>query len=99
MRKTKTWGWLQWLRGSAPVPLPPLLRGGGRRYNILDRFTSASDGNRSLGLINGKTLSAGESAAVSVKPGTLTIKCFKIEKESVLITVEGEDASRFLHLR
>jgi hypothetical protein len=44
---------------------------------------------RSLALINGKTLSEGESAAVSVKPGTLTIKCLKIEKESVLITVEG----------
>jgi hypothetical protein len=33
------------------------------------------------------------------KPGTLTIKCLKIEKNSVLITVEGEDTPRLLHLR
>jgi hypothetical protein len=52
-----------------------------------------------LAVINGKTLSEGESAAVSVKPGTLTIKCLKIEKNSVLITVEGEDTPRLLHLR
>ena len=52
-----------------------------------------------LAVINGKTLSEGESATVSVTPGTLTIKCLKIEKESVLISVEGEDAPRFLHLR
>jgi hypothetical protein len=56
-------------------------------------------GNRSLALINGKTLAEGESASVSVKPGTLTIKCLKIEKESVLITVEGEDSPRLLRPR
>ena len=33
------------------------------------------------------------------KPGTLKIKCLKIETESVLITVEGEDAPRLLRLR
>ncbi|MEI8042557.1 MAG: tetratricopeptide repeat protein [Verrucomicrobiota bacterium] len=52
-----------------------------------------------LAVVNGKTLSEGESAAISVKPGTLTIKCLKIEKDSVLITVEGEDAPRLLRLR
>jgi hypothetical protein len=52
-----------------------------------------------LAVINGKTLSGGESATVSVKPGKLTIKCLKIEKNSVLITVEGEDTPRLLHLR
>jgi hypothetical protein len=56
-------------------------------------------GKRSLALINGKTLGEGESASVSIKPGTLTIKCLKIEKESVLISVEGEDSPRLLHLR
>jgi hypothetical protein len=50
-------------------------------------------------VINDKTLSEGESASVSVKPGTLAIKCLKIEKNSVLIIVEGEDAPRLLHLR
>jgi hypothetical protein len=52
-----------------------------------------------LAVINGKTLSEGESAAISVKPGTLRINCLKIEKESVLTTVEGEDAPRLLRLR
>jgi hypothetical protein len=47
-----------------------------------------------LAVINGKSLSEGESASVSVKPGTLTIKCLKIEKNSVLITVEGEDTQK-----
>ena len=56
-------------------------------------------GKTPLAVIAGKTLSEGESATISVKPGTLTIKCLKIEKDSVLITVEGEDTSRLLHLR
>jgi hypothetical protein len=56
-------------------------------------------GKTPLAVINGKTLSEGESATVSVKPGTLTIKCLKIEKDSVQIAVEGEDAPRTLHLR
>jgi hypothetical protein len=56
-------------------------------------------GKNSLAVINGKTLSEGESAVVSVKPGRLTIKCLKIEKDSVLIRVDGEDAPRLLHLK
>jgi hypothetical protein len=56
-------------------------------------------GKTPLAVINGKTLSEGESATVSVKPGTLTIKCLKIEKDSVQIAVEGEDVPRTLHLR
>jgi len=56
-------------------------------------------GKRSLALINGKTLAEGESASLSVKPGTLTIKCLKIEKESVLISVEGEDSPCLLRLK
>jgi hypothetical protein len=56
-------------------------------------------GTTPLAVVNGKTLSEGESATVSVKPGTLRINCLKIEKESVLITVEGEDAPRLLRLR
>ncbi len=52
-----------------------------------------------LAVVNGKTLSEGESASASVKPGTLTIKCLKIEKNSVFVTVEGEDTPRLPHLR
>jgi len=56
-------------------------------------------GKNSLAMINGKTFSEGESAAVSLKSGTLVIKCLKIEKDSVLISVDGEDDPRLLHLR
>ena len=56
-------------------------------------------GRTSLAVINGKSLAEGESASVSAKPETLTIKCLKIERDSVLITVDGEDTPRLLHLR
>ena len=52
-----------------------------------------------LGVINGKTLSEGESATVAVKPGTLVVKCLKIEKDSVLVSVEGEDQPRLLRMK
>ena len=52
-----------------------------------------------VAVVNGKTLSEGESATISVKPGTLKIKCLKIETDSVLITVEGEEAPRLLRFR
>jgi hypothetical protein len=54
---------------------------------------------QAVALVNGKVLSEGEIAAVSIKSGMLTIKCLKIEKDSVLISVEGEDTPRLLHLR
>jgi hypothetical protein len=50
-------------------------------------------------VINGKTFSEAESATVSTKDGTLTVKCLKIEKDSVHIAVEGEGASRLLRLK
>jgi hypothetical protein len=52
-----------------------------------------------LAVINGKTLSEGESATVDVKPGTLKIKCLKIENDSVLISVDGEDQPRLLRMK
>lgn len=52
-----------------------------------------------LAVINGKTLSEGESAQISINPGTLRIKCLKIQREYVLIAVEGEDAARVLRMK
>lgn len=54
---------------------------------------------QSLAVINGKTLSEGESASLPLKSGTLVIKCLKIERDSVLINLDGEDAPRLLRLR
>ncbi len=56
-------------------------------------------GKVSLAVVNGMTLSEGESAFVSIKSGRVAIKCLKIEKDSILINVEGEDTPRLLHLR
>lgn len=51
-----------------------------------------------VAVINGKTLEEGASAKISLKPSTLNIKCLKIEKDSVSISIEGEDQPRVLRL-
>jgi hypothetical protein len=86
----------QFKAGNWQAPVPRAIPEGDPRL----RLSGITFGGRTLlAVINGKTLSEGESATVSVKPGTLTIKCLKIEKDSVLITVEGEDTPCLLHLR
>ena len=51
-----------------------------------------------MAVINGKTVEEGASAKINLKPGTLNIKCLKIEKDSVSISIEGEDQPRVLRL-
>jgi hypothetical protein len=86
----------QFKAGNWQAPVPRAIPDGDPRLKL----GGITFGGRTLlAVINGKTLSEGESATVSVKPGTLTIKCLKIEKDSVLITVQGEDTPRLLHLR
>jgi len=77
----------------------PLIRAIPEGDNRLKLGGITFGGSTPLAVINGKTLSEGESASISVKPGTLTIKCLEIERESVWISVEGEDIPRLLHLR
>jgi TPR repeat protein len=55
--------------------------------------------NMSKAFINGKTLGEGESAKFPVKPAAVVVKCIKIEKDSVLVAIEGEDAPRWLRLK
>ena len=57
------------------------------------------NGKNSLVVINGKTFAEGEAASASVESGALNIRCLKIERDSVLISVEGEEAPRLLHLK
>jgi hypothetical protein len=52
----------------------------------------------SQAVINGQTLEEGESATFSLKPGPLNVKCLKIQKDSVLISIAGEDQPRILRL-
>jgi len=51
-------------------------------------------GKSSFCVINGKTLSEGESAKIPLKPRSLVIRCIKIQKDSVLVIIEGEDLPR-----
>jgi hypothetical protein len=52
-------------------------------------------GKTPLAIISGKTLAEGESGNVTIKgQGNVAIKCLKIEKDSVTISVEGESAPR-----
>lgn len=55
-------------------------------------------GKTPLAVINGKTLSEGETAKIVIKPATLNVKCLKIEKEAVTVAIEGEDTPRRLSL-
>jgi type II secretory pathway component PulC len=56
-------------------------------------------GRTPMAVINGKTLSEGESAKLRIEPRNLNIKCLKIEKDSVVVAIEGEDAPRLLRLK
>jgi hypothetical protein len=56
-------------------------------------------GKSSLCIINGKNLSEGESSKIPLGPRSPMIRCLKIEKDSVLISIEGEDAPKSLHLK
>lgn len=44
----------------------------------------------SLAIINGQTLSEGQVVTLDMKPGTITLKCLKIEKVWVLVSIDGE---------
>jgi hypothetical protein len=52
----------------------------------------------SLAVINGKSLQEGQSAKFILKPRILTVKCLKIRKDSVLVSIDGEDQPRALLL-
>jgi hypothetical protein len=49
-------------------------------------------------VINGQTLSPGESASIALNPETVCLKCLKIEENSVVVALEGEDQPRVLRL-
>lgn len=55
-------------------------------------------GRSSLAILNKQTLAAGESANIQVDKKIVRITCLKIEQDSVLITVAGEDEPRLLSL-
>jgi hypothetical protein len=57
-------------------------------------------GKTPLAIISGKTFAEGESGKVTIRgQGSVVIKCLRIEKDSVTISVEGEDAPRHISVR
>jgi TPR repeat protein len=48
--------------------------------------------------INGKIIAVGETASIKIKKEIINIKCLKINSDSVLILVEGEDEPRLLKM-
>jgi len=52
----------------------------------------------SLAVINGKSLQEGQSAKIILNPRILNVRCLKIRKDSVLISIDGEDQPRVLRL-
>jgi hypothetical protein len=57
-------------------------------------------GSVPLAMINGKTFAEGESQMLTTKrQGPITVKCIKIEKDFVLVSVEGEESPRRLLLK
>jgi hypothetical protein len=63
------------------------------------KLNGIAGGKNRLAVINGKALAEGESGIIPAKPVPLAVKCLKIDKDAVLIAVDGEDAPRVLHLK
>jgi TPR repeat protein len=56
-------------------------------------------GANPLATINGKTLAVGETANIKLKKETVKVKCLKINADSILILVDGEDEPRLLPMQ
>jgi hypothetical protein len=69
-----------------------------RRRQAAEAQWNHDRGRFSLCMINGKTLNEGESAKVPIDRKSVLVHCLKIQKDSVLILIEGEDAPRSLGL-
>lgn len=83
-------------------------KGGGWQPLSIQRIPSESmlklngfvTGKTPLAIINGKTFAEGESQMLKgIRPDPIAVKCLKIDKDSVLISVEGEDTPRRLTVK
>jgi len=85
----------QFKSGIWPHPITRAIPEGDTRLKL----SGITLGKTPLAMINGKTLSEGESANITLKTGTLRMKLLKIEKDYVQIAIEGENAPRLLPLK
>lgn len=88
--KAGQWPTLALAPPPAPKPAP--------RPTAVLKLDGIALGTKPLAVINGKSLAVGESATLPLKPTPVTIKCLKIEKGAVTVTVEGEDEPRLLRI-
>jgi hypothetical protein len=60
------------------------------------KFNGIAYGKNPLAIINGKGMAEGESVTLALTPKPVTLKCIKIETNSVLISLDGEGTPRRL---
>jgi hypothetical protein len=82
-------------RGAGKVPLPAAAP---PKPLVPLKLTGIAFGAASFAVINDKVIAEGDSVRLPIKPTPATLKCLKIEKGSVLVSIEGEDAPRTLYL-
>jgi hypothetical protein len=85
----------QFKAGNWKPPLARAIPEGDSRLKL----NGITTGAKMFAVINGTTLAEGESTTIPGKPIPLKVKCLKIEKDNVLIIIEGEEAPRRLHLK
>ncbi len=77
----------------------PVVRAIGEHDPRLKLTGIIAGGKTPLVVISGKTLAEGESVIIPGKPSTFIVRCLRIEKDSVLVAIDGEDAPRRLYLK
>ena len=56
-------------------------------------------GDKSLAVINRRSLARGETATLALAKGELTLTCLEISADSILVDIAGENEARLLRLR
>jgi hypothetical protein len=77
----------------APVPKAP------PKPSLNLKLSGIAPGENPIACINGKVLAVGESATIPTKPQSCVLKCLKINKDSVLVILEGETEPRELRFK
>jgi hypothetical protein len=63
------------------------------------KVNSIAMGQNPTAMINGKLLGVGETVTISTKTESYTLKCLRINNDSVLVSIEGETEPRQLWFR
>jgi TPR repeat protein len=80
---------------AAPAKATPAAK---REYPEL-KLKAISPGVRTLANINGIIIEEGQTITVPLKPKAVKVKCVKIERNSILVSVDGEESPRRLEMR